>query len=116
MESTKAAVASSEEVTDVAFKVGWPRDFEIGSDLQEDDELPVGSDLQEDNELPIGNDLQEDNELPLAQVRSLRSKCSTIAAVFFAHINESSEGQYAVSPGYHNIHVDEPCGMVARLN
>ena len=104
MESTKAAVASSEEVTDVAFKVGWPRDFEIGSDLQEDDELPVGSDLQ------------EDNELPLAQVRSLRSKCSTIAAVFFAHINESSEGQYAVSPGYHNIHVDEPCGMVARLN
>lgn len=104
MESTKAAVASSEEVTDVAFEVGWPRDFEIGSDLQEDDELPVGSDLQ------------EDNELPLAQVRSLRSKCSTIAAVFFAHINESSEGQYAVSPGYHNIHVDEPCGMVARLN
>lgn len=104
MESTKAAVASSEEVTDVAFEVGWPRDFEIGSDLQEDDELPVGSDLQ------------EDNELPLAQVRSLRSKCSTIAAVFFAHINESSEGQYAVSPRYHNIHVDEPCGMVARLN
>ena len=104
MESTKAAVASSEEVTNVAFEVGWPRDFEIGSDLQEDDELPVGSDLQ------------EDNELPLAQVRSLRSKCSTIAAVFFAHINESSEGEYAVSPGYHNIHVDEPCGMVARLN
>jgi len=70
-------VASSEEVTDVAFEVGWPRDFEIGSDLQEDDELPVGSDLQEDNELPIGNDLQEDNELPLAQVRSLRMRDNT---------------------------------------